>query len=70
MAEIGRNIKLIRTAVGLKQIDLAKRCGCTNTFLSAVETGRYKANPALLARIAKGLNTSVEVLKGETRAGE
>jgi transcriptional regulator with XRE-family HTH domain len=39
-SRFGRNLKLLRTRKGIKQIDLAVHTGLARTYISNVENGR------------------------------
>ena len=60
--EIGKNIREARTAAGLSQEKLAQKCGFSNSTLSAYETSKKIPNLITVAKIAGGLNTSIDRL--------
>ena len=48
-------IRIIRTALGLAQVDVARACGISQAALSAVETGRKRPSEELLRRLSQRL---------------
>lgn len=59
---LGRKIKSERLIKGLKQFELAKRAGISNTYLSDIETGRTTPSLRTLNRLAKALDLDVKRL--------
>lgn len=59
---IGKNIKEVRRDKGLSQDALAKKCGFSNTTLSAYENRRKIPSLTTIAKIAKALEVSIERL--------
>ena len=65
------SIKLARLRSGMRQWDLAKQIGISETQLSKIETGRVKPGRDLLVRIAAALGVAWETLESdEDGAGE
>jgi len=60
--EIGKNIREARISAGLSQEKLASKCGFSNSTLSAYETSKKIPNLITVAKIASGLNTSIDRL--------
>lgn len=58
-------IKLARMKAGLRQIDLAKSVGCSESLVAHWETGRAKPQDAVLDKLAKILNTETSELLQE-----
>jgi transcriptional regulator with XRE-family HTH domain len=58
---IGKAIKLIRTASGLKQKEVAKKLGVTSNYLSLIESGRREPSVSLLKRLATVLHVPIAV---------
>lgn len=58
---IGKAIKTIRKAKGIRQKELCKLAGITQSHLSLVELGKNKISEDCLKRIAESLNTSMIV---------
>lgn len=55
---IGKKIKALRLEKGLKQFELAKKAGISNTYLSDIEVGRTDPSLKTLEKIADALETS------------
>lgn len=60
--KIGAVIKAIRTKNGLTQIELAERCGITQTYLSQIENDLKEPNISTLKEISKNLNIPLPIL--------
>jgi DNA-binding XRE family transcriptional regulator len=60
VAQLARNVRQLRLAVGLTQTALAKRSGMNRSYLSRLESGRHNPTLATLERLAK----SLEVMPG------
>jgi putative transcriptional regulator len=60
---MNKNLKIARIRAGLTQIELAKKAGISNKYLSLLETGA-SVNPSkpVMERIAKALNNQVQTL--------
>ena len=56
------NIKAIRKDLKLRQEDVAAMVGVTRQTIIAIENDRYNPSLELAMKLAKLLNTSVEVL--------
>ncbi len=50
---------------GIKLIDLAELSGVSVSFLSQIETGKFKGIKATRAKIAEALGVSAEILFGK-----
>ena len=59
---IGKNIREVRLEKGLSQEELARKCGFSNTTLSAYENRRKIPNLTTIAKIAKELDVTIERL--------
>lgn len=59
---IGKNIREVRLEKGLSQEELARKCGFSNTTLSAYENSRKIPNLTTIAKIAKELEVTIERL--------
>lgn len=66
MFDIGAEIKRRREALGISQNQLAKRSGCAQSTLSAIENTTKKPSSETLAGIAEALGCTVAELMGET----
>lgn len=53
--KIGEKIKLLRLNKGIKQIELARIAGISNTYLSDIEKGRTNPSIKTLVKIAHAL---------------
>ncbi len=52
-------VKRIRTMRGMNQVDLAEASGVSQNTISEIETGRRKARPATLGKLAKALGVDI-----------
>ena len=59
---IGKNIREVRLEKKLSQEELARKCGFSNTTLSAYEHSRKIPNLSTIAKIAKELEVTIERL--------
>jgi len=59
----GQVIKSTRQARGLTRAQLADRVGCSYSHLYNLETGRKRAKPELLARIARELHIGLDEIR-------
>jgi transcriptional regulator with XRE-family HTH domain len=65
LKELGKRIRVLREAGGMKQSDLAEALGLNRSHLSEIETGKRAPGLMTLQIIARGLGTSMaELLKG------
>lgn len=64
MNELAKNIKELRTKIGLKQNDLANALNVSPQAVSKWETGENYPDISLMPSIAKYLNTSIDRLFG------
>ncbi len=58
-------IKLVRLHRGLRQIDLSRRVGVSESYLSKIETGRVAPSDVLLVKLAEALDVDAMKLLGE-----
>ena len=56
---LGSAVKLIRTANGVKQRDLAKKVNVTANYLSLVEAGKREPSISFLKMLAKELKVPI-----------
>ena len=69
MKAFGDRIKELRRGIGLTQWDVADRTGVSNTYISALESGRKPAPPhVIVTALAACLQTSEEALWTLARA--
>jgi transcriptional regulator with XRE-family HTH domain len=59
--DLGRTVKLLRTASGLRQREVATKIGVTSNYLSLVENGKREPSVSFLKRLAGILNVPVGV---------
>lgn len=60
---IGREISELRKNAGLSQLDLAKKIGCDQAYISKIERGRQHISINVLCNIAAELGAKVELVK-------
>jgi transcriptional regulator with XRE-family HTH domain len=60
--ELARAIKVMRTASGIKQKDIAREIGVTPNYVSLVEAGKREPSLAFLRQIAKAIGVPVGLL--------
>ncbi len=53
---VGKNIKLFRTVVGLKQKELAQMVEIQESYLSSIENDKKEPSLSLLKKISKALD--------------
>jgi transcriptional regulator with XRE-family HTH domain len=61
---IGRRLARIRKEQGYTQIELAERIGIIQALVSDYEREKLRLNAEMLARFAKALNVSADVILG------
>lgn len=61
MNNIGEKIKCERLKKSLKQYELAKKAGISNTYLSDIEVGRTSPSLKTLDKISKALGVDIKV---------
>lgn len=66
MFEVGLRVKEMRERAGLSQNRLAKRAGCAQSTLSAIESTTKKPSTETLRGIARALGCTVAELMGES----
>jgi transcriptional regulator with XRE-family HTH domain len=57
--KLGKAVKLVRTASGLKQKQIASRLGVTSNYVSLVESDRREPSVAFLRGLAEVLNVPI-----------
>ncbi len=57
-------LRIFRMSKGVKLIELAKLSGISVSFLSQIETGKFKGTKETRRKIAKALGVSGEILFG------
>jgi DNA-binding XRE family transcriptional regulator len=58
LAELGRNLRRVRTAAGLTQAALAKRCGMDRSYVAGLEAGQRNPTALTLQRLATVLGVT------------
>ena len=58
----GENLKRIRKEMKLTQAEIAKEIGISQSYIADIERNRKNISLAVVLRIAKGLNISVNEL--------
>lgn len=58
--KVGARIKKLRLEKGLTQFQLSELVGCSNNYLSHVETAQSKVSLSILLKIATALTTSLD----------
>ncbi len=64
---VGENIRRIREAKGVSQVELADRAGVKQAFICQVERGTKNPSLQVAAEIAKTLGCSIESLLEQGR---
>ena len=59
---IGSKIRKLRLEKGITQIELAKKAGISNTYLSDIENERTNPSLKTLFKIAKALETNFDTI--------
>lgn len=59
MITLGKNIRILRQAKGLKAKDIADRADLTPAYVSRVENGRVKVSVDVLLKIARAMSIPV-----------
>ncbi len=60
--KLARTIVVLRERRGITQVELAKRSGVDRAFLNGIEHGKRSPTVPALAKIARGLDSTVSVL--------
>jgi transcriptional regulator with XRE-family HTH domain len=60
-------IKIARLERGLRQWDVARQVGISESYLSKIETGRVKPDPNLLEKIAIALDVPVRQISEDEK---
>ena len=61
---LGVNLKNIRIAVGITQVELAKKLGVTKQSVSNWENGNIQPSVEMITKISEVLNVKCDVLLG------
>lgn len=68
MPSLGRTIKTLRVAAGIRQGDFATQVGVTQAYLSAIESDKRKPSLEMVERVAAALNVPPGALLAATAA--
>ncbi len=63
--DFGKNILRIRKQRGMSAVELARKAGINQSYLSQIENGKRSPSTAVLSRIARALNLTTSELLGE-----
>lgn len=58
-------LRIFRMSRGIKLIELARMSGVSISFLSQIETGKFRGSDKTQEKIAKALDVSKTILFGE-----
>ena len=58
---VGEQLASLRKAAGLTQRELAEKCGVNYASIAKIESGTYNCSIVVLEKIAKCLNSSIEL---------
>ena len=59
-ASIGNRIRIARLEKGLTQAELSEAAGCSNNYMSHIETGQTKVSLKILLRISHALEYNID----------
>ena len=65
---LGKNIRKYRLIQGLKQEDLAEKCGCSNSHIGQIENARGIPSLDMVVKIANSLSVTVDQLLKDSYA--
>lgn len=69
LSELGKKIRLLRTQLGISQVQLADSAGMSQRYLSEIEAGKHNVSITFLDALAKRLSISLpELVAGESKA--
>jgi transcriptional regulator with XRE-family HTH domain len=63
--DVGRCIRAVRVAAGLRQIDAAHLCGVSVPFLNKLEQGKPTARLDGVLKVCRGLGIALELVPPE-----
>lgn len=64
--ELGKNIRKLRKINKLTSVELARRAGIKQSYLSQIETGKRSPSIEVIQSISRELGSTVSELLGET----
>ena len=59
---IGESIRIVRTRLGLKQGELARRTGVTQSLVSLIENGRRQPTVGLVERLCQAMDVPPQLV--------
>lgn len=59
-ASIGNRIRIARLEKGMTQAELGEAAGCSNNYMSHIETGQTKVSLKILLRISRALEYNID----------
>ena len=59
-ASIGNRIRTARLEKGMTQAELGEAAGCSNNYMSHIETGQTKVSLKILLRISRALEYNID----------
>jgi transcriptional regulator with XRE-family HTH domain len=62
LAQIGKNVKRLRTEKGLSQVDLASMCDFEKSNMARIEAGKTNLTIRTLLKISTALNVKITSL--------
>ena len=65
--KIGQQIAQLRKEKGLSLRELSERCGVTFQNINKIENGKYNTGIDILGKIADALDSSIDLMKKETK---
>lgn len=68
--KLTKRMQQYRKERGITQVEMAKACGLSPNFVSAMERGVYQASAATLIAWANKCNVSIDELVGNTDKGK
>ena len=67
---VGEQLASLRKAAGLTQRELAEKCGVNYASIAKIESGTYNCSIVVLEKIAKCLNSSIELKANPVGGGK
>lgn len=67
--DLGQRLQTYRESQKITQEEMAKACGLSKNYISAMERGVHKCSAQTLIRYAKKLNISLDELVGNDSTG-
>lgn len=64
MVDVGKRVRRIRKAAGLRQVDLANMIHMTQSYIAGIENNTHKPSLTVLQAIAEALNVDISEFIG------